>query len=82
MGEVAHRFTNGIRMHIAEQGSGPLVPELYMVGNRDLVLAFRGAGEQVAGLAALEILPGCGHWTPQERAEEVTSAMLGFLRGV
>jgi pimeloyl-ACP methyl ester carboxylesterase len=26
------------------------------------------------------ILPGCGHWTQQERAAEVNAAMIGFLR--
>ena len=25
------------------------------------------------------MLPGCGHWTQQERAREVTEAMLEFL---
>jgi len=24
-------------------------------------------------------LPGCGHWTQQERAFEVNAAMIGFL---
>jgi pimeloyl-ACP methyl ester carboxylesterase len=28
------------------------------------------------------ILPGCGHWTQQERAKEVNDAMLGFLRSL
>jgi pimeloyl-ACP methyl ester carboxylesterase len=28
------------------------------------------------------MLPGCGHWTQQERANEVNSAILGFLRGL
>jgi pimeloyl-ACP methyl ester carboxylesterase len=26
------------------------------------------------------MLPGCGHWTQQERAAEVNAAMIGFLR--
>jgi pimeloyl-ACP methyl ester carboxylesterase len=26
------------------------------------------------------VLPGCGHWTQQERPAEVTAAMLEFLR--
>jgi len=26
------------------------------------------------------MLPGCGHWTQQERAAEVNAAMLEFLK--
>ena len=28
------------------------------------------------------MLPGCGHWTQQERASEVNSAMIDFLRSL
>ena len=28
------------------------------------------------------MLPGCGHWTQQERPREVNDAMLEFLKGV
>jgi len=28
------------------------------------------------------MLPGCGHWTQQERAGEVNTAMIDFLRGL
>jgi pimeloyl-ACP methyl ester carboxylesterase len=28
------------------------------------------------------MLPGCGHWTQQERALEVNNAMIGFLQGL
>jgi pimeloyl-ACP methyl ester carboxylesterase len=28
------------------------------------------------------ILPGCGHWTQQERAAEVNAAMIDFLRAL
>jgi pimeloyl-ACP methyl ester carboxylesterase len=28
------------------------------------------------------VLPGCGHWTQQERSEEVNAALIGFLRGL
>jgi pimeloyl-ACP methyl ester carboxylesterase len=27
------------------------------------------------------MLPGCGHWTQQERVAEVNAAMIEFLRG-
>jgi pimeloyl-ACP methyl ester carboxylesterase len=26
------------------------------------------------------MLPGCGHWTQQERPEEVNTAMIDFLK--
>jgi pimeloyl-ACP methyl ester carboxylesterase len=26
------------------------------------------------------MLPACGHWTQQERPEQVNAAMIGFLR--
>jgi pimeloyl-ACP methyl ester carboxylesterase len=26
------------------------------------------------------MLPGCGHWTQQERASEVSAAMIDFMR--
>jgi pimeloyl-ACP methyl ester carboxylesterase len=28
------------------------------------------------------MLPGCGHWTQQERAAEVNQAIIEFLRGL
>jgi len=28
------------------------------------------------------MLPGCGHWTQQERAREVDEAMLEFLKAI
>jgi pimeloyl-ACP methyl ester carboxylesterase len=33
-------------------------------------------------LRATIMLPGCGHWTQQERADEVNQAMIEFLRGL
>ena len=69
-------------------GARVSVPALYMVGDRDLVMAFRGMDELLPNLSkfvpALRetiVLPGCGHWTQQERAAEVNAAMIGFLRG-
>jgi pimeloyl-ACP methyl ester carboxylesterase len=63
------------------------VPALYIAGDRDLVLAFRGMDQVVANLSKVVpqlrrtlLLPGCGHWTQQERAQEVNLAMLDFVR--
>jgi pimeloyl-ACP methyl ester carboxylesterase len=65
------------------------VPAVYIVGDRDLVLAFRGMGPLVANLPkavpALRttiVLPGCGHWTQQERPKEVSAAIIHFLQHV
>jgi len=35
--------------------------------------------ETVPGLRDVVMLPGCGHWTQQERPAEVNEALLGFL---
>ena len=64
------------------------VPALYVVGDRDLVVRFPGMDQLLANLSKFvpqvrrTMLPGCGHWTQQERAREVTDAMLEFLKGV
>ena len=63
------------------------IPALYIAGDRDLVLAFRGMDQIIANLSKFVpqlqgtlLLPGCGHWTQQERAQEVNQAMLDFVR--
>jgi pimeloyl-ACP methyl ester carboxylesterase len=65
------------------------VPALYIVGDRDLVLAFQGMDSVIADLPQRVpllqqtiVLPGCGHWTQQERPEEVNSAIIGFLKSI
>lgn len=65
------------------------VPALYMVGDRDLVMYFHGMDRLLPNLAQFIpnlrktiVLPGCGHWTQQERAGEVNAAMVDFLRGL
>ena len=37
---------------------------------------------QVPRLRPSIMLPGCGHWTHQERASEVSAAMIDFLRSL
>jgi pimeloyl-ACP methyl ester carboxylesterase len=65
------------------------VPALYMVGDRDLVMYFPGMGRLISNLSKFVadlrktiVLPGCGHWTQQERPSEVNAAMIEFLRGL
>jgi pimeloyl-ACP methyl ester carboxylesterase len=68
-------------------GAQVTVPALYVVGDRDLVLYFRGMDQLVPNLSKFVpqlrgtiILPGCGHWTQQERPREVNGAVIDFLR--
>ena len=70
-------------------GAQVTAPALYVAGDRDLVLAFRGMDQLLPALARFIpnlrktlTLPGCGHWTQQERPAEVTAAMLAFLKGL
>jgi epoxide hydrolase A/B len=63
------------------------VPALLIAGDRDLVLAFRGMDKVISNLPKnvlklhrILILPGCGHWTQQERPQEVNEAMIEFLQ--
>jgi pimeloyl-ACP methyl ester carboxylesterase len=63
------------------------VPALYIAGDRDLVLAFRGMDQLLPALKQVIprldetiILPGCGHWTQQERPDQVNAALLTFLK--
>jgi epoxide hydrolase A/B len=63
-----------------------LVPALYITGDQDLVLAFSGGPDSLGRLREIVpqlrepvVLPGCGHWTQQERPAEVSKAMIDFL---
>jgi pimeloyl-ACP methyl ester carboxylesterase len=64
------------------------VPALYIAGDRDRVVARMGReridslSKFVPNLRNAIMLPGCGHWTQQERAAEVNAELLGFLRGM
>jgi pimeloyl-ACP methyl ester carboxylesterase len=69
----------------AWQHAPVLVPSLFMAGDRDPVIGFvsvDGLADVVPKLTESIILPGCGHWTQQERPAEVTAAMIRFLRGL
>ncbi|MEX2223340.1 MAG: alpha/beta hydrolase [Candidatus Rokuibacteriota bacterium] len=67
-------------------GARVTVPALYVAGEQDLVVAFRGMDQLLPNLAKFIpnlrktiMLPGCGHWTQQERPREVNAAMIAFL---
>jgi pimeloyl-ACP methyl ester carboxylesterase len=70
-------------------GAKVTVPALYIAGDHDVVVRFRGAPELIANLTKFVpnlrktiMLPGCGHWTQQERTHEVNAALIEFLREV
>ena len=70
-------------------GAKVTVPALFVAGDRDPVLSFPGVKDLVANLKTFVpqlrqtiLLPGCGHWTQQERPEAVNAAMIDFLRGL
>jgi pimeloyl-ACP methyl ester carboxylesterase len=67
-------------------GASVSVPALYMAGDLDLVVSFPRMKEVIADLSryipqlrASIMLPGCGHWTQQERPGEVNEAIINFL---
>ena len=62
-------------------------PALYVAGDRDLVLirskaAVDHLAQNVPNLKKVVILPGCGHWTQQERPEAVNTELITFLKQV
>lgn len=68
------------------QGAIVTPPALYVAGDRDLVVNLPGVKERLADqktsvprLEPVVLLPGCGHWTQQERPAEVNAALLEFL---
>ena len=65
-------------------------PALFIAGDRDgAYTAFGTAGDPLATLRAnvpnlqsAHILPGCGHWTQQERSAEVNAALIPWLESL
>src|SRR6267378_8008910 len=65
------------------------IPALYVAGDRDMVVSFPGTDQLLANLKQfvpalrnIQMLPGCGHWTQQERPGEVSAAIIDFVRGL
>ena len=70
-------------------GARVTIPALFVAGDHDLVMKFPGTDQLLANfkqfvpaLRAKVMLPGCGHWTQQERPNEVNAAILDFVRGL
>jgi pimeloyl-ACP methyl ester carboxylesterase len=60
-------------------------PALFIAGDRDTVRGFtsiEAMQANVPNLRGVVTLPGCGHWTQQERPEEVSTQLVSFLRDV
>jgi pimeloyl-ACP methyl ester carboxylesterase len=73
----------------AFKGAKVTVPALYVAGDHDLVVRFPGMDKAIASLATIVprlhksvMLSGCGHWTQQERPDEINAAMLDFLKAL
>ncbi|NLU68696.1 alpha/beta hydrolase [Streptomyces sp. HNM0574] len=65
------------------------MPALYVGGSRDMVQGLRGIDKVLASLDRVAprlhrsvVLDGCGHWTQQERPDEVNTHLLDFLEHV
>jgi pimeloyl-ACP methyl ester carboxylesterase len=63
------------------------VPALFIAGDRDLVLTAAGGPAVLPKLRTWApqlretvLLSGCGHWTQQERPDDVSNAMIDFVR--
>ena len=70
-------------------GAKVTVPALYVAGDKDLVVRFPGMMKAIDGLKhdvpylrETILLSGCGHWTQQERPDEVNAALIRFLEGL
>ncbi len=71
----------------AMQGLQVTVPALYVAGDRDFIVGAPGTDQLIAnmknfvpGLRGVRMLSGCGHWTQQERPDEVNAALIDFLK--
>lgn len=68
-------------------GTPITVPSLFIGGDRDGPTLWGAASierfpETLPGLRCSVILQGCGHWTQQERPEEVNAELTAFLGGL
>lgn len=68
-------------------GAKILQPTLFIAGDRDPVIdfareAYERMGTNIPHLKKNVLLPGAGHWTQQERPEEVNRLMIEFLKSL
>lgn len=70
----------------ATAGAKIAIPALFLIGERDTGLNIPGMEQIIAAMPGLvpelrgsHILPGAGHWLPQERPSEVSAMIIDFL---
>ena len=68
----------------AWKGQPITVPSLFIGGDRDGPTLWGAQSiarfdQTLPGLRGSHLLPGCGHWTQQERPAEVNDLLIGFL---
>lgn len=71
------------------RGRKIMQPAFYIGGTRDIVLSMvpgldmvAAMQESVPNLTGTLMLEGCGHWTQQEQPEEVTAALIHWLKSL
>jgi len=60
-------------------------PAIFVAGERDGVIRMSSPEAMRANmkdLRKLVLIPGCGHWTQQERPAEVNAELIAFLKGL
>ncbi|OVE66923.1 epoxide hydrolase [Clostridium diolis] len=65
------------------------IPALFMVGTRDVGLSIPGMDQIISGMKSIVpnirqtiFLEDCGHWAQQEKPEEVSAAIISFLKSL
>lgn len=73
----------------AFQGRKIEQPSLFVGGARDLVLSMFGRADlmgimkmHMSDLRGADVLEGCGHWTQQERPDEVNARLIPWLKSL
>jgi pimeloyl-ACP methyl ester carboxylesterase len=79
-------FDRNWEIQAALAGAPVTTSALYVAGDRDFIVSFPGMDQLlpnlkrfVPALQGIRMIPGCGHWTQQERPAEVNAALLEFL---
>ena len=79
-------FDRNWEIQAALAGAPITIPALYVAGDRDFIVSSPGMDQLlpnlkrlVPALREIRMIPGCGHWTQQERPAEVNAALLEFL---
>jgi pimeloyl-ACP methyl ester carboxylesterase len=82
-------FDRNWELQGALQGAAVTVPALYLAGDRDFVATAPGMDQLLANLKRFvpalrntQMIAGCGHWTQQERPNEVNAAIIDFIRSL